>query len=274
MDSHLNETYSYAARLELSDTLREPLVAAVIQALSFPIGSRGLDVGCGIGSHTRMLARAVGTGGHVTGVDASPALIEHADSQATDTPTPANICFQQGDMYQLALADDTFDWAWSVDCVGYAPGDPVSVLKELARVVRPGGTVAIMAWSSQQLLPGYPLLEAHLNATPAGMAPFTGSTDPERHFLRALRWFEAAGLEDLEAATFVHSVHAPLNDAIRNALVSLIEMRWGNPPELDHRERKQFKRLCDPGSPDFILNLPDYIAFFTYSLFYGKVARS
>ena len=45
-----------------------------------------------------------------------------------------------------------------------------SLVKELARVVKPGGSVALLAWSSEKLLPGHPLLEGHLNATSAGIA--------------------------------------------------------------------------------------------------------
>ncbi|MEJ2303365.1 MAG: hypothetical protein P8Y14_17710 [Anaerolineales bacterium] len=81
-----------------------------------------------------------------------------------------------------------FDWAWSVDCVGYAPIEPLPLVKELARVVKPGGRVAILAWSSEKLLPGYPVLEAHLNATSSGIAPFVRGKKPELHFTRALGW--------------------------------------------------------------------------------------
>ena len=70
--------------------------------------------------------------------------------------------------------------------MGYPAGELVPLLKELARVVRPGDSVAILAWSSQQLLPGYPLLEARLNATCSGLTRFLKRKRPESHFLRAL----------------------------------------------------------------------------------------
>ena len=79
------------------------------------------------------------------------------------------ITFREGDVNQLPFDDDTFDWAWSVDCVGYAPMEPLPLVQELARVVKPGGSVAILAWSSEMLLPGHPLLEARLAATTAGL---------------------------------------------------------------------------------------------------------
>jgi demethylmenaquinone methyltransferase/2-methoxy-6-polyprenyl-1,4-benzoquinol methylase len=140
------------------------------------------------------------------------------------------------------------------------------------RVVTPGGNVAILAWSSQQLLPGYPSLEARINSTSAGIAPFVKGKSPEKHFLRALGWFRDAGLEALTAQTFVGAVHAPLSDDIRAELLSLFRMRWpGMQSELTQDDWAEFQRLCQPESPDFILNLPDYFAFFTYSLFSGTV---
>ena len=127
-----------------------------------------------------------------------------------------------------------------------------------------------MAWSSQQLLPGHPTLEARLNATSMGIAPFTQGKDPSKHFLRALGWFQQLGLERPKAQTFAGDVHAPLSDDLRQALIALIQMRWpGAQAELTGSEWAQFQRLCQPESPDFILDCPEYYAFFTYSLFSG-----
>jgi demethylmenaquinone methyltransferase/2-methoxy-6-polyprenyl-1,4-benzoquinol methylase len=159
--------------------------------------------------------------------------------------------------------------------VGYAAQEPLREIKQLARVVKPGGSMAILAWSSQMLLPGYPVLEARLNATKAGIAPFAVEASPERHFLRAAGWLRAAGLEETCAETFVRSVCAPLEDELREALSALLEMRWGGAEaELPEHDSDAYRRLCRPDSPEFVLNRPDYYAFFTYSLFHGKVRVS
>ena len=101
-------------------------------------------------------------------------------------------------MGKLPFENGTLDWAWSSSCVGYSASlEPLSAVKELARVVKPGGSVAIFAWSSEKLLPGYPLLETRLNATSSGIAPFVKGKRPELHFLRALGWFRNADLEEL-----------------------------------------------------------------------------
>lgn len=252
--------------------LREPVVHLAIQYLQFPPGTRGLDVGCGNGSHTLLLAEAVMPAGHVTGLDLSPEQLAYAREAAEKSELSKHVSFKEGDMNDLPFDDDTYDWVWSMDCVGYAPVEPLPLIRELVRVVKPRGTVAILAWSSQQLLPGYPSLEARINATSAGIAPFVKGKSPEKHFLRALGWFHDAGLEALNAQTFVGAVHAPLSDDVRAELHALFRMRWsGMQSESTQDDWAQFQRLCQPESPDFILNLPDYLAFFTYSLFSGTV---
>jgi demethylmenaquinone methyltransferase/2-methoxy-6-polyprenyl-1,4-benzoquinol methylase len=258
----------------VSNPLREPILRSAIQALQFPMGSRGLDAGCGIGLQTLLLAERVGPAGYITGLDLSPELLVYAKDIVKKAGLSERISFRQGDINTLPFDDNTFDWAWSVDCVGYAPIEPLPMVKELARVVKPGGSVAILAWSFEKLLPGYPLLEARLRATSAGIAPFVKGKKPESHFLRALGWFRGAGLEECTAQTFAGDAHAPLTDDLRSALTALFRMRWpGVEAELGQEDRKEYQRLCLPGSPDFILNHTDYYAFFTYSMFHGKVAE-
>ncbi len=260
--------------LGVSDSLRRPLIHAAIQALNLPPGSRGLDVGCGIGLQARQLAEAVGPSGHITGLDLSPQLLQHANRLAARSGLADRITFREGDMHALPFDDGAFDWLWSADCAGYAAAEPLRLMRELARVVRPGGIVAILFWSSQMLLPGHPLLEARLNATRAGIAPFVAEMGPELHPLTALRWFRQAGLENTWVKTLAGTAHAPLDEDIRNALVALLEMRWtGAEAELSPEDRAAYRRLCLAESPDFILNRPGYYAFFTYSLFCGRVAR-
>lgn len=267
------ETDTYANQLLGFNPLREPTIRSAIAALQLPEGSRGLDAGCGIGSHTALLAEAIRPDGHVTGLDVSPGFLVYAREMAARIGLSERISFQEGDVRELPFGEDTFDWVWSVDCVGYAPQVPPPRIMELARVTKPGGRVAIMAWSSQHLLPGYPLLEARLNATAAGIAPFTAGMRPERHFLRALGWLRDVGLKDVTARTFLGDVHAPLGEDIRAALMSLFDMRWGGAEsEVTPEDWAAYQRLCQPESPDFILDLPDYYAFFTYTLFHGQVA--
>ena len=271
----MTDTDAYIQRMAVTNPLIEPTVYSAIQALQLPSGSQGIDAGCGMGLQSLLLAEAVGPTGHVTGLDIFPEFLLQAEEIAKKSGLSEQISFQEGNVSKLPFENDTLDWAWSSSCVGYSASlEPLSAVKELARVVKPDGSVAIFAWSSEKLLPGYPLLEARLNATSSGIAPFVKGKRPELHFLRALGWFRDARLEELTARTFAGGAHAPLSDALHNALISLFEMRWPSvESELTQEDWSEYQRLCLPESPEFILNHPDYYAFFTCSMFCGKVAK-
>ncbi len=260
--------------LEQTNPLREPVLRSIVEALNLAPGSQGLDVGCGIGLQTPLLAEATSPDGSVTGLDISAGLLAYAQNRIRSLACADRITFGVGDMRSLPFADDSFDWVWSVDCVGYPASDLLPVLKEITRVVRPGGTVAILAWTSQQLLPGHVMLEARLNATCSAYAPFFHDKSPESHFLRALRWFSEAGIREATARTFVGEVQAPLSVECRTALASLFEMLWGEAqPAASESDLLEYRRLCYAESPDFIPSLPEYYAFFTYSMFSGRVSK-
>ncbi len=272
-EDEMTDTGTYIQNLIVTNPLAEPVVRSALQTLRLPAGSRGLDAGCGVGLQALLLAEAVGPAGHVTGLDLSPEFLAYGREIVGRAGLRERISFQEGDVRAIPFDDDSFDWAWSANCVGYAPMEPLPLVKELARVVKPGGSVAILVWSSQMLLPGYPLLEARLNATSAGIAPFSMGKRPELHFLRALGWFRDAGLERPSAHTIAGDAHAPLTDELRDALIALFQMRWpGMESELTPEDRAEYRRICLPESPDFILNHIDYYCFFTYSLFCGEVA--
>jgi ubiquinone/menaquinone biosynthesis C-methylase UbiE len=255
-------------RLLEANPLREPVLREVIGALRLPAGSRGLDVGCGIGLQVLLLAQAVGSEGQICGVDIDPDLLAYGEKLVEKAGFSARIRLREGSMGRLPFDDDSFDWVWSADCIGYPAGDLRPVLAECRRVVRPGGSINILAWTSQQVLPGYPLLEARLNAACSSYLPYLKGVKPGLHFLRALRGFREAGLAQVEARTFVGEVRAPLSEGDRAALTALLEMLWTEPTPEDVAE---YRRVCRPESPEFILNEADYYGFFTYTLFRGQV---
>ena len=71
----MTDMESYIHGLMVTNPLVEPTVLSAIQALQLPLGSRGLDAGCGIGLQAMLLAKAVGSAGHVTGLDLSPEFL-------------------------------------------------------------------------------------------------------------------------------------------------------------------------------------------------------
>jgi SAM-dependent methyltransferase len=261
-----------AKMLYCMEPLRRPILQAILSSFHLPPGSRGLDVGCGIGLQAMLLAQAAGPQGHVTGLDTSPSLLETARALTAQAGLADRVSFQQGSWNQIPYEGKTFDWAWSMDAAGYAPHGPVATVRELVRVTKPGGWLILGYWSSQCLLPGYPALEARLNASPSGIAPFTVDGRPETHFLNALGWMLEAGLVETRAETFVRTVSAPLDLDLREALTELFAMRWGTAEaDVSPGDWHEYLRLCQAGSHGFILNNPAYSAFFTYSVFSGMV---
>ena len=263
------------AILEGTSQLREATMRSAIRALNLPSGSRGLDIGCGIGDQAVLLAGATDPGGRVAGLDISRPLLDYARRKSCRSPLADCIDFEEGDMATLPFAHNSFDWAWSVDCVGYPAGELLPILKGIRRVVRPGGVVALLGWTSQQMLPGHEMLEARLNAHCSSYAPFYDARPPHAHFARALHWFAQAGLAEPACATFNGLVQAPISTEIRHAIALLFEMLWGQSiDQASSSDIEEFHRLCSPTSPDFIVDLPDYWGFFTYTMFTGIVTAS
>jgi ubiquinone/menaquinone biosynthesis C-methylase UbiE len=268
----MSDANIYIQRALEANALREPALRSAIQALQLPPGSRGLDAGCGIGLQMPLLVEAVGAHGHISGIDIIPGLLAYGEAMVSQAGLSDRITFHTGDVGRLPFEGDSFDWVWSADCIGYPAAELTPLLEELVRVVKPAGIVYIRAWSSPQLLPGYPLLEARLNATSSAYLPFLWDKSPQQNFMRALHSFQKVGLEKVKAQTFVGDVQSPLSSDERTALISLFEMLWGErQPEVSAEDWAEYQRLCQPPSADFILNISDYYAFFTYTMFRGRL---
>jgi demethylmenaquinone methyltransferase/2-methoxy-6-polyprenyl-1,4-benzoquinol methylase len=221
-----------------------------------------------------LLLESIGRDGYVTGLDVLPELLAYGEDFINKAGLSTQITFRQGDVSDLPFDEDSFDWVWSADCIGYPAGNVKPVLQELKRVVKPGGSIILLGWTSQQVLPGYPLLEACLNATCSAYLPFTKDQPPTSNFMRLTDAFQNAGIQNIQAQTFVGDVRSPLGEQQCIALASLFKMLWGTPqPEASQEDFKEFQRLCDPASSDFILDVPGYYAFFTYSMFRGRVVK-
>jgi len=101
--------------------------------------SRVLEVGCSFGHQTFLLARRFA---HVTGVDLSPESIELAKRRAAHWRV-SNVDFAVADAERLSdLADGAFDAVFSFSTLRFC-GEPVRALREMLRVLRPGGVAAV-----------------------------------------------------------------------------------------------------------------------------------
>src|SRR6185369_14949446 len=117
--------------------------------LSPPAGLRWIDVGCGNGAFTELLVERCAAA-EVHGIDPSEAQLAFARSR----PAARVAEFRQGSAMELPFADGSFDAAVMALVIFFVP-DPSKGVAEMARVVRPGGTIAAYAWDI--LGGGFPL---------------------------------------------------------------------------------------------------------------------
>jgi SAM-dependent methyltransferase len=108
---------------------------AFIQFLAIEPGSSVLDVGCGLGILTRRVAQFAG-GGTVWGVERSAVQLARA---VCDLP---NLHFREADALALPFDDNSFDVAYCRYLLEHV-SDPLQVLKEMRRVLKPGGRVLV-----------------------------------------------------------------------------------------------------------------------------------
>lgn len=93
---------------------------------------------------------------------------------------------------------------------------------------------------------------------------------PTNHILNARYWLQKADFNDILVNTYLGDIIAPFSENDRNALNILFQMFWGeSESEVSERDWKDFKRLCDETSDDYILNNQYYYGFYTYTLFKG-----
>ncbi len=103
-------------------------------------GMRLLDAGCGPGTVTAGLARAVSPG-EVFGLDVASGVLEHARAHVAEESVD-NVTFVAGDVYGLDFADGEFDVVYANQLLQHLT-DPVRALAEMRRVLKPGGLLAV-----------------------------------------------------------------------------------------------------------------------------------
>lgn len=114
---------------------------AAVRASGAAPGGRVIDCATGTGDLALAFKRTVGTGGRVVGTDFCAEMLERAPPKAA--AARLEVEFAQADAQVLPYADDTFDVA-SIAFGIRNVDDPVRCLRELARVVRPGGRVVVL----------------------------------------------------------------------------------------------------------------------------------
>ncbi|MET9393560.1 class I SAM-dependent methyltransferase [Streptomyces sp. NPDC006624] len=165
-----------------------PAYAAAVAELGLRAGDRVLDAGCGTGRALPPLRAAVGPSGVVLGADLTPAMLEAAVRAGRDGDGTLLLT----DVSALPLRSESLDAVFGAGLISHLPS-PAENLRELARVVRPGGVLALFhpvgraalaARHGRPLTPDDLRAEANLRPLLAGSGwRMTSYTDEDSRFL-------------------------------------------------------------------------------------------
>jgi ubiquinone/menaquinone biosynthesis C-methylase UbiE len=155
MDAAVLETI--AARLEFRGTDQgyARLSQAYLPRLPLDHAQRILALGCGTGIEVRALKRLTGADTAIVGVDHSPTLIDTARQLTADEGLSDNVTYQIGDAHHTPYGEDQFDIVTLHTLISHVD-DPPQVLREVRRIVRPGGTIAVFDGDYASLTFAYP----------------------------------------------------------------------------------------------------------------------
>ncbi|MFC7883470.1 class I SAM-dependent methyltransferase [Streptomyces sp. NPDC057376] len=193
-----------------------PSYRAALDEVGIRPGWHVLDAGCGTGAFLPWLAELVGPGGKVSAIDIA---VENAalarERMERAAPGPA-IEVRRGDLLELPFADDTFDAVWCANTTQYLSDEELHrALRELRRVVRPGGLVAVKDLDASLITvrPADPFLFTDF------FRQASASPGYARQLLRGrdlYRWLVEAGLESVRGRTLLLEHRAPLKPAARH----------------------------------------------------------
>jgi ubiquinone/menaquinone biosynthesis C-methylase UbiE len=249
---------------------------AMIAALPIEPGQTLLDMACGDGFYSPCLAERVGKQGRVVAVDVNLEYLELARNEAAKSPLAGIIDFKAAPIDALPFSNGSFDFCWCAQSL-YSLPDPVDALRHLLRVTRPGGYVAVLEGDTLHhvVLPWPIEVELAVRAAEFEAIART-SAMPRKYYLgrQLRRVFREAGLERIEARTFVTDRAAPLAPEDRAFLAEYLKSLFKRvTPFLDGSIRDRFARLVDPQSSESLMDDQDLMATCIDQVVWGRKPR-
>ncbi len=167
-------------------------------------GSRVLDVGCGPGTDTLVLAGRVGEAGSVEGVDFDPEMVAEAERRAAAAGVAERTRHRQGDAASLPFGDGAFDATRSERLFQHLR-EPERALAEMVRVTRPGGWVVVLDTDWGTRVVDTPEVEAERRLARVLPERILANGYSGR---RLFGMFRRAGLDELSVEVFPVAVHS------------------------------------------------------------------
>ncbi|MGF1625033.1 MAG: methyltransferase domain-containing protein [Alphaproteobacteria bacterium] len=204
----------------------EPAQSLLLEMAALRSGAQVLDVACGTGLVSFRIADAVGPSGAVVGVDLAGEMVEAAARLAAERGA-GHVRFERCDAEALPFADATFDVAACALGLMYVP-DPTQALREMHRVLRPGGRAAAAVWGARTdcgWAEIFPIVDARVASEVCPMFFHLGTGDT------LARSFAAAGFVDvavrrIDAALVYATAADALAAAFRGGPVALAYSRF------------------------------------------------
>jgi SAM-dependent methyltransferase len=220
---------------------------------------RVLDLACGGGFYARRIAGRLGPTGSVTGVDINLAYLGEARGGGPRQAGGAAVEFVASAFDRLPFRDRTFDLVWCAQSL-YSLPDPGVAIGHMARVLRPGGIIAVLENDTlhQVLLPWPVALELPLRA--AELRFFQEeSRNSTRYYVgrRLPALLAAAGLDPVSMTSHAFDRQDPLGGAERELLQGYLEeVAVRVAPHLSPELLQELRRLVDPLSPQHLPRRP------------------
>jgi SAM-dependent methyltransferase len=200
----------------------ETYARAALRLAAVPQGGTLADVGCGPGTLT-CVARDEGYA--VRAVDFSPDMVARCRARLGDAAGP-KVEVEVGDGQALPFADASVDAAFSLFALFFFP-DRTLGLRELRRVVRPGGVVVVSSWHPMDAVPQFASLFDSLRELRPDLPPGAPGALGDEATIRAE--FAEAGLPEVQVQTVVHALEADdagaFSDGMTRTLAPLVLTR-------------------------------------------------
>jgi ubiquinone/menaquinone biosynthesis C-methylase UbiE len=274
--AHKRALPDYDHQLSLFHAAFEQELEAIVKELPLTPDMQVLDLACGDGFYTRRIAERLGAAGSVTGADVNRQYLSEANAKASRETGGARVVFVAASFDELPFPDGTFDFVWCAQSL-YSLPDPVVVVRSMARVLRPGGVVAVLENDTlhQVLLPWPVHLELPLRE--AELAWFVErSRNSNKYYVgrRLPAVLSAAGLEPLAMTTHAFDRQAPLGETEQALLQSYLEeVAKRVESRLDEPLLERLRELIEPTSPRHLLQQPHLTMTWLSVLAFGRKPR-